>query len=78
MMPGKRGSRRLVGDHILTQHDLMSATFDDAVAIGGWPMDDHPPEGSTAPICRPTRSCARRRCTTFRCARSTAGTSRIC
>jgi hypothetical protein len=45
MMPGKRGSRRLVGDHILTQHDLMSATFPDSVAIGGWPMDDHPPGG---------------------------------
>ena len=45
MMPGKRGSRRLVGDHILTQNDLMSATFPDSVAIGGWPMDDHPPGG---------------------------------
>jgi hypothetical protein len=44
-MPGKRGGRRLVGDHILTQHDLMSATFPDSVAIGGWPMDDHPPGG---------------------------------
>lgn len=46
MIPGKRGSRRLVGDYILTQHDLMNGgQFDDAVAIGGWPMDDHPPEG---------------------------------
>lgn len=45
MMPGKRGSRRLAGDHILTQHDLLSAKFPDAVAIGGWPMDDHPPGG---------------------------------
>ncbi len=45
MMPGKRGSRRLVGDHILTQNDLLSGDFDDAVAIGGWPMDDHPPGG---------------------------------
>lgn len=45
MMPGKRGSRRLVGDHILTQHDLMTGRFEDAVAIGGWPMDDHPPGG---------------------------------
>jgi hypothetical protein len=45
MMPGKRGSRRLVGDHILTQHDLMKGSFEDAVAIGGWPMDDHPPGG---------------------------------
>ncbi|HEX8199285.1 MAG TPA: FAD-dependent oxidoreductase, partial [Isosphaeraceae bacterium] len=40
-------SRRLVGDHILTQFDLMGFNndFDDAVAIGGWPMDDHPPGG---------------------------------
>jgi hypothetical protein len=45
MMPGKRGSRRLVGDHTLTQHDLLSGTFADAVAMGGWPMDDHPPGG---------------------------------
>ncbi len=47
MVPGKRESRRLVGDHMLTQYDLMGLTgdFDDAVAIGGWPMDDHPPGG---------------------------------
>ena len=45
MMPGKRGSRRLLGDHVLTQHDLVRGEFDDAVAIGGWPMDDHPPGG---------------------------------
>ena len=45
MMPGRRGSRRLVGDHILSQIDLESGNFEDAVAIGGWPMDDHPPGG---------------------------------
>jgi hypothetical protein len=45
MMPGKRGSRRLLGDHVLTQQDLMQGSFPDAVAIGGWPMDAHPPEG---------------------------------
>jgi hypothetical protein len=49
MMPGKRGSRRVVGDHILTQHDLTSGDFDDAVAYGGWPMDDHPPGGFDRP-----------------------------
>jgi hypothetical protein len=50
MMPGKRGSRRVMGDHILKQHDLMSGgNFDDAVAIGGWPMDDHPPGGFDRP-----------------------------
>ncbi|MBC7928834.1 MAG: FAD-dependent oxidoreductase [Bryobacteraceae bacterium] len=45
MMPGKRGSRRLVGDVVLTQHDLIRGTWPDAVAMGGWPMDDHPPGG---------------------------------
>jgi hypothetical protein len=47
MLPGKRESRRLVGDHMMTQYDLMGLTgdVDDAVAIGGWPMDDDPPGG---------------------------------
>lgn len=47
MIPGKRGSRRINGDVILTQHDLADPKrdFEDAVAIGGWPMDDHPPGG---------------------------------
>ena len=45
-VPGKRESRRFLGDHILTQRDLTTpATFDDAVAYGGWPIDLHPPEG---------------------------------
>jgi hypothetical protein len=45
MMPGKRGSRRLVGDYLLKQQDLMQGSFPDSVAIGGWSMDGHPPEG---------------------------------
>ncbi len=49
MMPGKRGSRRIVGDHLVTEHDLLRGTFDDAVAMGGWPMDDHPPGGFDRP-----------------------------
>ena len=49
MMPGKRGSRRLIGDHTLTQNDLMKGRFPDAVAIGGWAMDAHPPEGFDRP-----------------------------
>jgi hypothetical protein len=49
MMPGKRGGRRLEGDHILTQHDLMKSSFEDAIAIGGWAMDDHPPGGFDRP-----------------------------
>lgn len=47
MIPGKRESRRMVGDHVLTQNDLEGKTgdFEDAVAIGGWNLDDHPPRG---------------------------------
>ncbi|MBS0209768.1 MAG: FAD-dependent oxidoreductase [Planctomycetes bacterium] len=47
MIPGKRESRRLMGEHVLTQFDLVNAGsgLDDAVCIGGWPMDDHPPGG---------------------------------
>ena len=43
---GKRESRRLIGDYILTQDDVMSnRQFKDTVAYGGWPVDIHPPEG---------------------------------
>ena len=47
MVPGKRESRRIKGDHILTQQDLMglNGDFEDAVAIGGWGLDEHPPGG---------------------------------
>jgi len=50
MIPGKRESRRLTGDHVQTQHDLMGGwrERDDGVAIGGWAFDDHPPGGFDA------------------------------
>lgn len=45
-LPGKRESRRFVGDYILTQHDLQKGeVFEDGVAYGGWSIDLHPPEG---------------------------------
>lgn len=45
-MPGKRESRRIVGDYILTEHDVMGAPrFEDAVAFGGWSVDRHAPLG---------------------------------
>lgn len=46
-LPGKRESRRFVGDHMLTQNDVASEGrhFEDIVAFGGWTMDDHFPEG---------------------------------
>lgn len=46
MLPGVRESRRLVGDYILTENDLLAnRTFEDAVAYGGWPIDNHAPKG---------------------------------
>ncbi|MBQ9784372.1 MAG: FAD-dependent oxidoreductase [Clostridia bacterium] len=45
-LPGKRESRRYVGDYVLTEGDLLSGGhFEDEIAYGGWPMDDHPPYG---------------------------------
>ncbi|MFQ6098482.1 MAG: FAD-dependent oxidoreductase, partial [Armatimonadota bacterium] len=45
-VPGKRESRRFLGDHVLTQNDVMEARlFEDRVAYGGWPIDLHVPEG---------------------------------
>ncbi|MBQ8388779.1 MAG: FAD-dependent oxidoreductase [Clostridia bacterium] len=45
-LPGKRESRRYVGDHILTQSDVQSGgKFEDIIAYGGWRIDDHPPAG---------------------------------
>ncbi len=53
-LPGKRESRRYVGDHILTQNDVRAAgRFPDVVAYGGWTMDDHHPGGMNWPG-RPT------------------------
>ena len=45
-LPGKRESRRYVGDYIMTQKDVSDrGRFPDLVAYGGWPMDDHHPSG---------------------------------
>lgn len=46
MLPGKRESRRLMGDYVLKQQDIDDGRiFEDAVAYGGWPMDIHTAEG---------------------------------
>jgi len=47
MLPGKRESRRIQGEVILTQHSLGrdNTAFDDGVAIGGWGLDEHPSGG---------------------------------
>ena len=45
-VPGRRESRRFMGDHVLRQSDLIdSVRFDDRVAYGGWWIDQHPPGG---------------------------------
>jgi hypothetical protein len=45
-LPGKRESRRYIGDHVLNQNDVESqGKFDDLVAYGGWSMDDHDTAG---------------------------------
>ena len=45
-LPGKRESRRYVGDVILTQYDVEQCTpFPDVVAYGGWQIDNHLPGG---------------------------------
>ncbi|MFK3672006.1 FAD-dependent oxidoreductase [Leifsonia aquatica] len=45
-VPGKREYRRFVGDHVLTQRDIMAQErFDDRIGFGGWSIDLHPPGG---------------------------------
>ncbi len=54
MVPGKRESRRFMGDYVLRQSDLEEGhIFEDEVAYGGWPIDIHPIEG----IGNPSRPC---------------------
>jgi hypothetical protein len=57
MVPGRRDSFRIAGEHVMTQKDLEGGWrhFDDAIAVGGWPMDDHPAEGFWATDRRPCR-----------------------
>ena len=45
-LPGKRESRRYIGDYVMNQRDIAGGgKFDDVVAFGGWSMDDHHPDG---------------------------------
>ncbi|AWB65378.1 FAD-binding dehydrogenase [Saccharobesus litoralis] len=45
-LPGRRESRRFIGDYILSEPDQLGLKqFDDAVAFGGWPLDEHNPGG---------------------------------
>lgn len=43
---GKRESRRLIGDYVMTEHDIAGQTlFPDRVSYCGWGVDLHPPKG---------------------------------
>ena len=43
---GRRESRRLIGDYILTENDTREGrVFDDAISYSGWCLDIHHPEG---------------------------------
>lgn len=50
IVPGRRESRRLMGDSIVNENDLRKATlFGDRIAYAGWPIDLHPPGGVYSP-----------------------------
>ncbi|MBQ9986336.1 MAG: FAD-dependent oxidoreductase [Oscillospiraceae bacterium] len=45
-LPGKRESRRYLGEYMITQRDISDGcVFEDEIAFGGWPLDDHYPGG---------------------------------
>lgn len=45
-LPGKRESRRMTGEYIITECDISNGVvFEDEIAYGGWPIDDHFPAG---------------------------------
>ncbi len=49
-LPGKRESRRIVGDYVLRQDDLVQGKrFEDDIAYGGWHLDLHPVGGFASP-----------------------------
>jgi len=46
MLPGTRESRRLMGDYILTEKDILeNRIFEDAICYGGWCIDLHVAHG---------------------------------
>lgn len=45
-IPGRRESRRFMGDYILNQNDILEGShFEDAIGFGGWSLDEHNPGG---------------------------------
>ncbi|GAA3615349.1 FAD-dependent oxidoreductase [Flavivirga amylovorans] len=44
--PGRRESRRFIGDYVLSEKDLTEYRhFEDAIGYGGWSLDEHNPGG---------------------------------
>ncbi len=55
-LPGKRETRRIRGDYVLREQDLVEGRiFPDAVAYGGWPMDMHIVGGLRSTLEEPTK-----------------------
>jgi hypothetical protein len=53
-VPGKRESRRIIGQHFLNENELQQRTaFPDECAYGGWFIDLHTPGGLLAPTSEP-------------------------
>ncbi len=45
-LPAKRESRRMLGEIVVSQKDISNnVIYPDTVAYGGWPLDDHFPDG---------------------------------
>ncbi|TZF84015.1 FAD-dependent oxidoreductase [Pedobacter sp. BS3] len=57
LIPGKRESRRITGDYVMIQQDVQNPRlFEDRIAYGGWPLDDHLPKGMDDTSMNPYRS----------------------
>ena len=55
-VPGKRESRRMIGDYVLKETDLLNTVhFDDAISYGGWDMDCHTIDGLRSGNDEPTK-----------------------
>lgn len=50
MLPGRRDTFRIKGEYIFKEQDILGnwKNLEDAIAVGGWSMDDHPKEGFDA------------------------------
>ena len=45
-LPGRRESRRFIGDFMLSEQDLLNHRhYEDAIGFGGWSLDEHNPGG---------------------------------